>query len=522
MYFTSKKAFSRKLLFFGSLCLTYVACLWAFQTYEPVYKNWKPYYLKSQMAAADYRIKSVFAGTALVLFGKSEDVTVPTLSLSSSTQSIPVLLYHGVLGESDGVNISLATFKDQMFALKTAGWKTVSIAELLAFLRGEMILPQKSFLITFDDGRKDSYYPTDPIFRALDFDAVMFAIESYAHLEKSSYYLTENELRNMEESDNWEIESHTKTHRDLSTIGEDELDGEIVGSKKGLEALFKKSIIGFAFPFGGLGETSFEPSAIIVERARAAYPLSFFQFLTNRRFSQNYSDSEESNFLVKRISVHPDWSGRQLVSILESGQAKTLPIQATLNESDGWVSTLWGDVVFQNGKMVVQALAEGTGSAVILDGSRLWKDYQFTVRVGDIKGSNAYLWARYKDDHNYAACNFGKTLAHVEETFGGNVRVIRGEQVDSEGGLVKEGDTIAIRVQGRQVTCFVNGVSVVSTDFLNPELDIGGVGVKAWDPLLGVASLTVEDAFIEPISGSVTSTTTMSAVSGETLVSHNL
>jgi peptidoglycan/xylan/chitin deacetylase (PgdA/CDA1 family) len=40
-------------------------------------------------------------------------------------------------------------------------------------MKGEKILPKKSFLLTFDDGRKDSFYPVDPVLKKLNYNAVI-------------------------------------------------------------------------------------------------------------------------------------------------------------------------------------------------------------------------------------------------------------------------------------------------------------------------------------------------------------
>jgi len=41
-------------------------------------------------------------------------------------------------------------------------------------------LPEKSFLLAFDDGVKSSYYNTDTLLRALDYNAVMYIITKHS------------------------------------------------------------------------------------------------------------------------------------------------------------------------------------------------------------------------------------------------------------------------------------------------------------------------------------------------------
>ncbi len=128
-----------------------------------------------------------------------------------SAHDVPVLLYHGIVEHPDRFSMTPETFKDQMFALKRAGYHTVSIDDFHQFMQGNKTLPDKSFLLTFDDGREDSYYGADPVLHALGFSAVMF-VATADSLETpdspKSYYLHTPLLHLMVESGRWEIGSH--------------------------------------------------------------------------------------------------------------------------------------------------------------------------------------------------------------------------------------------------------------------------------------------------------------------------
>jgi hypothetical protein len=88
------------------------------------------------------------AASLLALIGFSPPVASSQALAPTATtaQSIPVLLYHGILPASTGADVtSIDTFKQQMFALKSAGWQTVSIEDFVAAMKGEKTLPPKSF-----------------------------------------------------------------------------------------------------------------------------------------------------------------------------------------------------------------------------------------------------------------------------------------------------------------------------------------------------------------------------------------
>ena len=127
--------------------------------------------------------------------------------LEGSATSVPILLYHGVVAEQDGVNTSQASFVDQMEWLKRSGFQTISAKEYLQFRRGRFTLPARPVIITFDDGRKDSYYPTDEVLQALGFKATICVVTARMD-EEPNFYLTWNELAKMRDCGRWEIEAH--------------------------------------------------------------------------------------------------------------------------------------------------------------------------------------------------------------------------------------------------------------------------------------------------------------------------
>ena len=66
---------------------------------------------------------------------------------------IPVLMYHKVSpGKKEKYRINPERFTNQMEYLSKKGYQTISPDELLGVVRKRRILPEKSVLLTFDDG----------------------------------------------------------------------------------------------------------------------------------------------------------------------------------------------------------------------------------------------------------------------------------------------------------------------------------------------------------------------------------
>jgi Polysaccharide deacetylase len=116
--------------------------------------------------------------------------------------AIPVLLYDDVAPD---------VFARQMTLLDYAGYDTVTLADLVRFIHREKVsLPAHPLVLTFDDGRLDSWTGRDGILRKLGFNAVVFVdvgrVES-----RDPQYLTWAELGALQRSGRWEVQLQSGT-----------------------------------------------------------------------------------------------------------------------------------------------------------------------------------------------------------------------------------------------------------------------------------------------------------------------
>lgn len=97
----------------------------------------------------------------------------------SRASAVPVLMYHHVSPNPGLVTVSPDTFAAQMEYLATRGYTTLSAEVFAAFLRGECEVPEKSVLITFDDGYLDNYVHAYPILQKFSLHAVLFVVTGW-------------------------------------------------------------------------------------------------------------------------------------------------------------------------------------------------------------------------------------------------------------------------------------------------------------------------------------------------------
>jgi peptidoglycan/xylan/chitin deacetylase (PgdA/CDA1 family) len=98
--------------------------------------------------------------------------------MSRSARAVPVLMYHHVSTSPGMITVSPEHFAAQMAYLASAGYRTLGAAQLSAFLRGEDV-PEKSLVITFDDGYLDNWVHAHPVLQQYGFRAICFLVSSW-------------------------------------------------------------------------------------------------------------------------------------------------------------------------------------------------------------------------------------------------------------------------------------------------------------------------------------------------------
>ena len=93
----------------------------------------------------------------------------------SHASALPVLMYHHVSPAPGLVTVSPQTFHAHISGLARRGYRSIGCDDLAAFLAGKP-LPEKSVMITFDDGYLDNYVHAHPVLQAFGFKSVLFLI----------------------------------------------------------------------------------------------------------------------------------------------------------------------------------------------------------------------------------------------------------------------------------------------------------------------------------------------------------
>ena len=119
-------------------------------------------------------------------------IFIGSILIYYKTPKVSVLMYHDVFYKNelpkkalndkgqivDDCVVSAENFKEQMRFLKKKGYHTLSLDEFYDFVINGAKIPEKSVLITFDDGRKSNFINAYPILKENGFRAVIFLVTS--------------------------------------------------------------------------------------------------------------------------------------------------------------------------------------------------------------------------------------------------------------------------------------------------------------------------------------------------------
>lgn len=96
--------------------------------------------------------------------------------MPKSQKSLPVLMHHLVSNDTSHIAVEPAVFEEQCKSLAEKGWFGVGLKEAEDFLINGAPLPEKSFLLTFDDGYFDNYAYAWPIMKKYGHKGVVFVV----------------------------------------------------------------------------------------------------------------------------------------------------------------------------------------------------------------------------------------------------------------------------------------------------------------------------------------------------------
>lgn len=182
--------------------------------------------------------------------------------LANPRPSVRVLYYHSISDAPVRSSVSPSVFERQMEHLERRGYHVLALTEAVRRLAARASLPERSLVITLDDGFDDNYDHAFPILSRFGFTATVFLTASYIGtdrlptLSRTDFVprpLSWEQVKEMH-AHGIEFGSHTLTHPMLSQIPLAQARREIAESKRAIEARLGAPAPFFCYPRGDFND----------------------------------------------------------------------------------------------------------------------------------------------------------------------------------------------------------------------------------------------------------------------------
>lgn len=232
--------------------------------------------------------------------------------------ALRILLYHRISDGRDPLALGPAKFRAQMEYLAESGMRAVDAVTALDLLYAGQLEP-RTVAITFDDGFRDVLDNAQPVLAEHGFSATVFVSTavidgevSYSWAPSDAVTASWAEIRSMEASGVLRFEPHSRTHPDLTRLGDEEAREEISGSKLDLERQIERETHAFCYPSGFFSSRECD----LVRESGLRYGLSC---------EPGANTASTDPFLVHRIQIESTDSLRAFAAKVAGSHDRPLP-----------------------------------------------------------------------------------------------------------------------------------------------------------------------------------------------------
>lgn len=210
---------------------------------------------------------------------------------------IPVLMYHALEDETHPAGakdageqlyvLHVKQFREQMEYLHREGYRTFLLEELHLL----DVWPEKSVVLTFDDGHESNYTLALPVLQEYGFKAVFFITTGWVG---TPHYMTEEQIMRLHQA-GMGIGSHGVTHNFLVDLSNQQILQELMESREQLSDIIKQQVISFSAPGGRIDERvasiAREYLYTFISTSRPSYFEQSGSFLDIPRYALRHNES---------------------------------------------------------------------------------------------------------------------------------------------------------------------------------------------------------------------------------------
>lgn len=222
---------------------------------------------------------------------------------------LPILMYHYLStppATADiyrrDLSVSPALFAAHLDRMRTEGYTTVSLYDLVAHLQQGTPLPEKPVILTFDDGYRDNYENAFPLLRERQMQATFFIVIDFIDRERPEY-LTWDMVREMY-AGGMSIEVHGVDHTTLRGRSQVDLEFQALRSYETIQDRIGVRPRFLSYPAGEYDQAT-------IEIFRSA---TYWAGVTT---VQGATQSSEKLFELQRIRIRNTTTPDELMRLLQ-------------------------------------------------------------------------------------------------------------------------------------------------------------------------------------------------------------
>ena len=231
------------------------------------------------------------------------------------TPTIPILLYHSVTdrpaGDFGPFTVSRAQFASHLDRLLTQSFDTLTIRQLLERIRARLPLPERTAVITVDDGFADFEANAWPELQKRGMNATLYVTAGVvggraswlAPLHADQLPMLDRRQLVDLAAQGCEIGAHSMSHPQLDCLPSHQAAQEIRESKEMLEQFLGQSVGSFAYPHGYYDD---EIRQMVVDSG----------YSSASAVKDALSHADDDQFALARITVKADFDESKIDQVL--------------------------------------------------------------------------------------------------------------------------------------------------------------------------------------------------------------
>ncbi len=268
---------------------------------------------------------------------------------NTDNKNINCFVYHR-FGEEDlpSTNISLETFKQQLQFLHENGYTVLTLGEAVEKQRSGEKIPEKTAVLTVDDGYKSFKTAAVPLLDQYGYKATIFICTHYVG---KSGYLSWDDIRSLKE-EGYEFGNHSHSHDHFLNYSEGETREQFIEDLNQSEDIFKRELGNkpdlYCYPYGEynpdmqeiLKERGYQAAAAqksgVLYSGTDLYAIPRFPMTTTYGEIGKFKSKAGMNALpvIKEMPVDPeikDTNPPRLILHIQSGKINPDNIQCFVN-----------------------------------------------------------------------------------------------------------------------------------------------------------------------------------------------